>query len=100
MLPGIFPQDDPLLEVRLPIEDQLRLEGLLESLPVEVFTSDDGLGWTYQFWQSKKKRAVQSANKVYSADDIPAVTQLFTERYMVQFLLQNTLGAWAVCTPR
>ena len=94
MLPGIFPQDDPRLEVRLPIEDQLRLEGLLESLPVEVFTSDDGLGWTYQFWQSKKKRAVQSANKVYSADDIPAVTQLFTERYMVQFLLQNTLGAW------
>ena len=94
MLPGIFPQDDPLLEVRLPIEDRLRLEGLLESLPVEVFTSDDGLGWTYQFWQAKRKEEAQSANKAYSADDIPAVTQLFTERYMVQFLLQNTLGAW------
>ncbi len=94
MLPGIFPQDDPLLEVRLPIEDRLRLEGLLESLPVEVFTSDDGLGWTYQFWQSTKKEQAQSANKAYYADDIPAVTQLFTERYMVEFLLQNTLGAW------
>lgn len=94
MLPGIFPQDDPLLEVRLPIEDRLRLEGLLESLPAEVFTSDDGLGWTYQFWQAKRKEEAQSANKAYSADDIPAVTQLFTERYMVQFLLQNTLGAW------
>lgn len=94
MLPGIFPQDDPVLDVRLAIEDRLRLEGLVESLPREVFTSDDGLGWTYQFWQSKQKREVQSSNRAVRAEEIPAVTQLFTERYMVQFLLQNTLGAW------
>lgn len=94
MLPGIFPQDDPLLEVRFATEDRLRLEGLLESLPVEVFTSEDGLGWTYQFWQSKQKGDVQASNRAVRADEIPAVTQLFTEHYMVQFLLQNTLGAW------
>ena len=28
------------------------------------------------------------------ADELPAVTQLFTERYMVLFLLHNTVGAW------
>ena len=28
------------------------------------------------------------------ADEISAVTQLFTEPYMVEFLLHNTLGAW------
>jgi hypothetical protein len=28
------------------------------------------------------------------ADELPAVTQLFTEDYMVDFLLDNTLGAW------
>ena len=28
------------------------------------------------------------------ADELPAVTQLFTEDYMVLFLLENTLGAW------
>ena len=28
------------------------------------------------------------------ADELPAVTQLFTEDYMVLFLLHNTLGAW------
>jgi len=27
-------------------------------------------------------------------DELPAVTQLFTEHYMVLFLLHNTLGAW------
>jgi len=93
-LPGIFPQDDPLLEVRLAIEDRLRLEELLESLPQGIFTSDDGLGWTYQFWQTKRKSEVQSANRPVLAEEIPAVTQLFTEHYMVEFLLQNTLGAW------
>src|SRR5213079_1755679 len=25
---------------------------------------------------------------------LPAVTQLFTEHYMVQFILHNTIGAW------
>ena len=28
------------------------------------------------------------------ADEIAAVTQLFTEPYMVEFLIHNTLGAW------
>jgi len=28
------------------------------------------------------------------ADELPAVTQLFTEPYMVDFLLHNTIGAW------
>ena len=28
------------------------------------------------------------------ADELPAVTQLFTEPYMVRFLLDNSLGAW------
>lgn len=28
------------------------------------------------------------------ADELPAVTQLFTEPYMVRFLFQNTVGAW------
>ncbi|HHV57183.1 MAG TPA: SAM-dependent DNA methyltransferase [Firmicutes bacterium] len=94
MLPGIFTQEDPVLEIKLAIEDRLRLEGLVESLPPAVFTSDDGLGWTYQFWQAKRKKAVQTANRPVLPGEIPPVTQLFTEHYMVQFLLQNSLGAW------
>ena len=33
------------------------------------------------------------------ADELPAVTQLFTEPYMVRFLLDNTLGAWVGVAP-
>jgi hypothetical protein len=94
MLPGIFPQDDPLLQVRLAPEDRLRLEQLVEGLSQEVFTSDDGLGWTYQFWQTKRKKEVNASGLPMKGADLAAVTQHFTEHYMVQFLLQNTLGAW------
>jgi hypothetical protein len=97
MLPQIFRRDDPLLGVALPRERRLELEALLESLPVETLQADDSLGWTYQFWQSAEKDAVN--NRVKSGEKItgetlPAVTQLFTEHYMVQFLLHNTIGAW------
>jgi len=48
----------------------------------------------YQFWQSKKKDEVNRSEVKIGADEIAAVTQLFTEPYMVEFLLHNTLGAW------
>jgi len=93
-LPAIFRKEDPLLEVRLSQESQLQLNGLLESLPPEVFTADDSLGWVYQFWQSEEKDRVNASGDKIDGRSIPAVTQLFTEHYMVLFLLHNTLGAW------
>jgi hypothetical protein len=93
-LPAIFRKDDPLLEVRLSTETQRELNDLLGSLPPEVFTADDSLGWVYQFWQSEEKDRVNASGDKIEGRSIPAVTQLFTEHYMVLFLLHNTLGAW------
>lgn len=94
MLPQIFRPDDPLLQVSFAAEHMVRLERLLASLPQAVFTASDALGWVYQFWQSKKKDEVNRSEVKIGADEIAAVTQLFTEPYMVEFLLHNTLGAW------
>ena len=55
------------------------------------------MGWVYQFWQSKKKDDVNRSEVKIGADEIAAVTQLFTEPNMVEFLLHNTLGAWWAC---
>jgi hypothetical protein len=96
MLPQIFRPDDPVLAVRLAAEHQQELERLLASLPVELFRASDSLGWSYQFWQARRKREINSSEVKIGADELPAMTQLFTEPYMVQFLLQNTLGAWWV----
>jgi hypothetical protein len=94
MLPQIFRPDDPLLQVSFATEHMLKLEGLLASLPQPVFNASDALGWVYQFWQSKKKDEINRSEVKIGADEISAVTQLFTEPYMVAFLLHNTLGAW------
>ncbi len=96
MLPALFRPDDPVLALDLAAEHRTKLEALLAGLPTEVFTADDGLGWVYQFWQEERKDAVNKSEVKIGADELPAVTQLFTEPYMVKFLLHNTLGAWWV----
>lgn len=94
MLPEIFRADDPVLEVTLPLETRSELEDLLKTLTEDMFLADDSLGWVYQFWQGERKDAVNASGNKIGADELPAVTQLFTEDYMVEFLLHNTLGAW------
>jgi hypothetical protein len=94
MLPEIFRSGDPVLEVSLPPETRQELESILETLPRETFVADDSLGWCYQFWQAERKIEINAADNKIGADELAAVTQLFTEDYMVDFLLDNTLGAW------
>jgi len=96
MLPQIFRVDDPVLAARLPLEIRQQLQGLVAGLVEEIFTASDSLGWVYQFWQAMEKDRVNQSETKIGADELPAVTQLFTEQYMVDFLLHNSLGAWWV----
>lgn len=94
MLPQVFKPQSPVFELAFAPEHQRELERLLAALPTEVFKASDSLGWVYQFWQSKRKDEVNASEVKIGADELPAVTQLFTEPYMVDFLLHNSLGAW------
>jgi hypothetical protein len=94
MLPQIFRTGDSVLEVNLPPETRSALEDLMKALPGEMFFADDSLGWVYQYWQADRKEEINRSKKKIGAEELPAVTQLFTEDYMVFFLLHNTLGAW------
>ena len=94
MLPQIFRLDSPVFQLVLPLEYQQKLERLVANLPLDVFTASDSLGWVYQFWQARKKDEVNASEAKIGARELPAVTQLFTEPYMVSFLLDNSLGAW------
>jgi hypothetical protein len=64
----------------------------------EVFAAPDAFGWAYQYWNADEKDRVFEMvrtlkdTKIQGADIIPA-TQLYTEPYMVKFLVQNSLGA-------
>lgn len=94
ILPGIFRLDDPCVRLRLAPEGRHALKQILDALPAETFAADDALGWVYQFWQKDKKDEVNASGGKIGGADLGPVTQLFTENYMVRFLLENSLGAW------
>ncbi|MGV1903290.1 hypothetical protein ACQZ6V_23710 [Agrobacterium sp. 22-3674b3] len=94
MLPAVFRIDDPVLSLSLDAAQNQSLHRLVTDLDDDVFQAEDSLGWTYQFWRAAEKDAINKTGDKIGADEISAVTQLFTEPYMVRFLLHNTLGAW------
>lgn len=80
-----------------------------EAATDEVFRAADALGWAYQYWEHEEKQRVFDRaagkgpdckrHKIEGADIVPA-TQLYTEPYMVQFLVQNGLGGlWVSMHP-
>jgi hypothetical protein len=66
------------------------------------WTDDMTLGWVYQYWNDPEREAldakVNDGGKI-ELHEIASKTQMFTERYMVDWLLQNSLGPmWlAIC---
>ncbi len=97
MLPQIFRADSPVFEVKLSINHVNTLEELIADLHPDTYQASDSLGWCYQYWQNKKKIEVNEQIKSglnVGAKELSPVTQLFTEPYMVSFLLDNALGAW------
>jgi len=96
MLPAIFRTDDSLMQVHFATNDRIKLESILAAIESTLFTADDALGWVYQFWQSEEKKRINDLGCKIDGEKLPAVTQLFTEPYMVHFLIDNTLGAWWV----
>jgi len=61
------------------------IEAIDEAEDVEI------IGWLYQFYISEKKDISMKKAK-YSEYDIPAVTQLFTPKWIVKYLVENSLG--------
>ena len=54
-LPSVFRSDDPIIDLPIAQRDHVEMRRILDSLPSEIFTASDSLGWTYQFWQAQRK---------------------------------------------
>ncbi|WP_237932646.1 BREX-1 system adenine-specific DNA-methyltransferase PglX, partial [Buttiauxella sp. S19-1] len=66
------------------------LRGMVDTIPEEDWAQVEVIGWLYQFYISEKKDDV--IGKVVKSEDIPAATQLFTPNWIVQYLVQNSVG--------
>lgn len=106
-LPALFNPKAPAIALRPSLAALKKCIGLLSGTVKagsylaegdDLFAAPDALGWAYQYWNAEEKDRVfekvrtEKGAKIAGADIIPA-TQLYTEPYMVKFLVQNSLGA-------
>ncbi|UCU92320.1 BREX-1 system adenine-specific DNA-methyltransferase PglX [Hydrogenophaga taeniospiralis] len=100
-MPFLFEHIDDETELLLP--DNLLLTDsviakLVAEIPEEDWAEVEIIGWLYQFYISEKKDQV--IGKVVKSEDIPAATQLFTPNWIVQYLVQNSVGRlWLMANP-
>lgn len=94
----LFDPDDEY-SIIMPSIKALRecIRALNEDIPEHAFKVPELIGWVYQYFQTEEKdrvfEEVRTKKKKIQGDDIVPATSLYTERYMVDYLVQNSLGA-------
>lgn len=101
--PFLFERIDDYTELLMP--DDLTSEfsivqDIREGMSKEDCKEVEIIGWLYQFYISEKKDEVFASNEKVKKEDIPAATQLFTPRWIVEYMVQNTVGKlWLLNNP-
>lgn len=100
-LPGLF--GDIGLTRLFPIP-AATLRDVVETLDnpdlTSAWTDDTTLGWIYQFWNDFERDALDAkvlAGGRVEPYELASKTQMFTDRYIVEWLLQNSLGFTWLC---
>jgi type II restriction/modification system DNA methylase subunit YeeA len=99
LMPQVFEAIGDYSELLLP--DQLLSSGsvirdLVESIDEDDFKKQvEIIGWMYQYYISEKKDVIFAAlknNERITKENIPAATQLFTPKWIVKYMTENSLG--------
>jgi type II restriction/modification system DNA methylase subunit YeeA len=101
-LPFLFERIDDETELVLP-DNLLHSDSIVRKLVNEIDEDDwqevEIIGWLYEAYVSERYEAV--IGKVVAGADIPAATQRFTPKWIVRYLVQNTLGRmWLATYPQ
>lgn len=73
---------------------------LVTDIPEETWQDVEVLGWMYQFYNAERKDDFFKSKRKASADDLAPATQLFTPKWIVQYLVENSLGRlWMLNNP-
>lgn len=82
----LFPRAAALMDI---------LEMINSSDLTAAWSADETIGWIYQYFNEPELQAAFGAvskGAKFEAEDIASATQLFTPRWIVRFLVENTLG--------
>ncbi|MFV8353900.1 BREX-1 system adenine-specific DNA-methyltransferase PglX [Flavobacterium sp. XS2P14] len=95
VFPFLFERINDYTELLLPddLTSELSIvQDIRDGMTVEDCSEVEIIGWLYQFYISEKKDAVFASKTAVKKEDIPAATQLFTPRWIVEYMVQNTVG--------
>ena len=106
-MPFLFERIDDETELLLP-DNLLRTDSIVAKLvagvPEEDWADVEIIGWLYQFYIIDEKARIDAKLKkgeVVLSPEIPAKTQLFTPNWIVQYLVQNSVGRlWLMANPQ
>jgi len=95
-LPGLFGSAGIADLIPIPAATLRHAVEELNKEELETCWSDDmTLGWVYQYWNDPERERldakINDGGKI-EPHEIASKTQMFTERYMVDWMLQNSLG--------
>lgn len=95
-LPGLYGPAGVADLVPTPAATLKHVVAALNAPELESCWADDmTLGWVYQYWNDPERESLDAklnAGGKVEPHEIASKTQMFTERYMVDWLLQNSLG--------
>lgn len=93
--PFLFEKINDYTELLLPDDltsDFSIVKDVRDGMLIDDCKNVEIIGWLYQFYISEKKDEVFASKTKVKKEDIPAATQLFTPRWIVEYMVQNTLG--------
>ena len=96
ILPVMFQKIADYTELLLPdylLRNGSTIEQMITIIPESDWTEQvEIIGWLYQYYINEPKDVLINARKKYSQKDVPFVTQLFTTDWIVQYMVDNTVG--------
>ena len=98
MLPNVFSPVEGDFYLLLPndlLQDNGIIRDLIMLIPEEAWDDIEIVGWLYQFYVSEEKDQIFSdlkKNKKIGKQSIGPATQLFTPKWIVEYLVDNSLG--------
>ena len=99
IMPMVFEEIADYTELLLPdnlLSENSVIRDLVESVNEEDYKDQvEIIGWMYQYYISEKKDEVFAdlkKNKKITKENIPAATQLFTPKWIVKYMVENSLG--------
>jgi len=93
--PALFDPRNPLLALAPSTPALEEIVALLSSADAtQLWLAPDTLGWAYQFFNTSDERRLmrEGAAAPRTSRELAVRNQFFTPRYVVDFLVQNTLG--------